>query len=33
VHDAQKQIVLTSDKAPADIPGLEQKCAAAFEAA
>ena len=31
MHDAQKQIVLTSDKAPADIPGLEQKLRSRFE--
>jgi chromosomal replication initiator protein len=31
LHDAQKQIVLTSDKAPADIPGLEQKLRSRFE--
>jgi chromosomal replication initiator protein len=31
LHDAQKQIVLTSDKAPGAIPGLEQKLRSRFE--
>ena len=31
LHDGQKQIVLTSDKAPADIAGLEQKLRSRFE--
>jgi chromosomal replication initiator protein len=31
LHEAQKQIVLTSDKAPADIKGLEQRLRSRFE--
>ncbi|MBX3025548.1 chromosomal replication initiator protein DnaA [bacterium] len=31
LHEAQKQIVLTSDKAPADIRGLEQRLRSRFE--